>query len=113
MFTGIVEATGQLRKTSSAGEGFRATIVAPFAGLALGESVAVNGVCLTVAALAPSGFEADVSPETARVTALAGLPEVSEVNPERAHSAGLRLGSHFVSGQRGGIGWLRMREPSC
>jgi riboflavin synthase len=112
MFTGIVEATGQLRKTSSAGQGFRATIVAPFAGLALGESVAVNGVCLTVAALAPSGFEADVSPETARVTTLAGLPEVSEVNLERALSAGSRLGGHFVSGHVDGIARVRRRGPA-
>ena len=112
MFTGIVEATGQLRKTSSAGDGFRATIAAPFAGLALGESVAVNGVCLTVAALAASGFEADVSPETARVTTLAGLPEVSEVNLERALSAGSRLGGHFVSGHVDGIARVLRREPA-
>jgi riboflavin synthase len=112
MFTGIVEAKGQLRKTSSAGDGFRATITAPFAGLALGESVAVNGVCLTVAALAASGFEADVSPETARVTTLAGLPEVSEVNLERALSAGSRLGGHFVSGHVDGIARVFRREPA-
>jgi riboflavin synthase len=112
MFTGIVEATGQLRKTSSAGDGFRATIVAPFAGLALGESVAVNGVCLTVAALAPAGFEADISPETARVTTLAGLPEVSKVNLERALSAGSRLGGHFVSGHVDGIARVLRREPA-
>jgi riboflavin synthase len=112
MFTGIVEATGQLRKTSSAGQGFRATIEAPFAGLALGESVAVNGVCLTVAALAPSGFQADISPETASVTTLAGLPEVSEVNLERALSAGSRLGGHFVSGHVDGIARVLRREPA-
>ncbi|MDQ2643373.1 MAG: riboflavin synthase [Myxococcota bacterium] len=112
MFTGIVEATGELRKTSSRGDGFRATIEAPFAGLALGESVAVNGVCLTVAALAGSGFEADISPETARVTTLAGLPPVAEVNLERALSAGSRLGGHFVSGHVDGIAHVRKLEPA-
>ena len=110
MFTGIVEATGLLRKTSRAGEGFRATIEAPFAGLALGESVAVNGVCLTVAALVPSGFEADISEETARVTTLSALPEVAKVNLERALSAGSRLGGHFVSGHVDGIARVRRRE---
>lgn len=112
MFTGIVEATGQLRKTSNAGDGFRATIDAPFTGLALGESVAVNGVCLTVAALAASGFEADISPETARVTTLAGLPPVAEVNLERALSAGSRLGGHFVSGHVDGIAHVQKLEPA-
>jgi riboflavin synthase len=112
MFTGIVEATGRLRKTSSAGDGFRATIEAPFAGLALGESVAVNGVCLTVAALAASGFEADISPETARVTTLAGLPLVAEVNLERALSAGSRLGGHFVSGHVDGVARVQKLEPA-
>ncbi len=112
MFTGIVEATGQLRKTSSAGDGFRATIEAPFVGLALGESVAVNGVCLTVAALAASGFAADISPETARVTTLAGLPSVAEVNLERALSAGGRLGGHFVSGHVDGVARVRKLEPA-
>jgi len=112
MFTGIVEATGRLRKIASAGDGFRAAIEAPFSGLALGESVSVNGVCLTVAALAASGFEADVSPETARVTTLAGLPEVSLVNLERALSAGSRLGGHFVSGHVDGVARVRRREPA-
>lgn len=112
MFTGIVEATGRLRKTNGAGDGFRAAIEAPFSGLALGESVSVNGVCLTVAALTESGFEADVSMETARVTTLAGLPEVSVVNLERALSAGSRLGGHFVSGHVDGVARVRRREPA-
>lgn len=103
MFTGIVEATGEFSRGSSAGGGFRAAIRAPFAGLELGESVAVNGVCLTVAALLEGGFEVDISAETSARSTLGGLPSPSEVNLERALALGDRMGGHLVSGHVDGL----------
>jgi riboflavin synthase len=98
MFTGIVESTGSLTRVGGSGDGFVAAVHAPFSGLQLGESVAVNGVCLTVSRLLPDGFGADVSAETSRRTTLGRLPEPAEVNLERALSLGARLGGHLVSG---------------
>jgi riboflavin synthase len=123
MFTGIVEATGSLSRAGGSSEGFRATLLAPFAGLELGESVAVNGVCLTVSALVAGGFEADVSPETCRRTTLGSLPEPAAVNLERALALGDRLGGHLVSGHVDGLArvirserrgenlWVELRPP--
>jgi len=71
--------------------------------LALGESVAVNGACLTVAALGAGGFEADVSAETVARTTLGGLSGGDRVNLERALAVGDRLGGHFVSGHVDGV----------
>jgi riboflavin synthase len=98
MFTGIVESTGSLTRVGGSGDGFVAAVHAPFSGLQLGESVAVNGVCLTVSRLLPDGFGADVSAETSRRTTLGRLPEPAEVNLERALALGARLGGHLVSG---------------
>jgi len=111
MFTGIVEATGSLARASSSGDGFRVTIRAPFTGLELGESVAVNGACLTVSALVEGGFEADISAETARRTTLGALPNPAEVNLERAVAAGDRLGGHLVSGHVDGVVRVTRVEP--
>jgi riboflavin synthase len=112
MFTGIVEATGWFCRSVSSDAGFRATIQAPFTQLGLGESVSVNGVCLTVAALRPDGFEADVSAETQRRTTLGGLPAKVEVNLERAVAVGDRLGGHIVSGHVDGLARVARTEPS-
>ena len=103
MFTGIVEATGRLRRDSSGQASFRAAISAPFRDLELGESIAVNGVCLTVANVTASGFEADISVETAQCTTLGALASDAEVNLERAAALGDRLGGHLVSGHVDGL----------
>ena len=72
--------------------------------VALGESIAVNGVCLTVISFDASGFEADASTETLALTTLGALPPGRQVNLERALRAGDRLGGHLVSGHVDGIG---------
>jgi len=100
MFTGIIEEIGILRERTGGGRswrlGFRAARI--LAGTRIGDSIAVDGVCLTVSALLPDGFRADVMPETIRVTTLGGLPPGTRVNLERALAAGDRLGGHVVSG---------------
>lgn len=98
MFTGIVQALGVLESRERTGPGFRIRVGAPFGALDLGESIAVNGACLTVAECLPAGFSADVSPETHDKTTLGRIPVGSPVNLERALAAGDRLGGHFVSG---------------
>jgi riboflavin synthase len=105
MFTGIVEATGRLRRISGTQASFRAAITARLRGreLELGESIAVNGVCLTVAAITGAGFEADVSVETTLRTTLGALAPDAEVNLERAAALGDRLGGHLVSGHVDGL----------
>ena len=85
--------------------GQRLTIETPLAAeLALGDSVATSGVCLTVVARDATTWSADVSPETLRVTALGGLTEGDEVNLERPLAIGSRLGGHFVQGHVDGTG---------
>jgi riboflavin synthase len=81
------------------------------ASFALGESVAVDGVCLTVAAVAPGRFDADVSPETLRRATLGGLEVGAPVNLERALRPVDRLGGHFVLGHVDGTGVVRQRRP--
>lgn len=110
MFTGIVAATGSLVRARAAGDGFRAELRAPFSGLCLGESVAVNGVCLTVSALIDGGFEADVSAETCRCTTLGTIGGPAEVNLERALAVGDRLGGHLVSGHVDGLAQVLRTE---
>lgn len=98
VFTGIVQALGVLEARERRGTGFRIKIAAPFEKLALGESIAVNGACLTVEQCLTTGFSADVSPETHDKTTLGRIAVGSSVNLERALAAGDRLGGHFVSG---------------
>src|SRR5690606_39936598 len=111
MFTGIVQARGSIRELTGSGDGHRLRIDAPFAPLSLGESIAVNGVCLTVERVVPDGFEADVSAETLRCTTLGGLAVGAAVNLERALAAGDRLGGHLVSGHVDGIARVLTTEP--
>src|SRR5689334_12840230 len=106
MFTGLIETTGRVERVRRTGSGLRVDIVAstvaePFA---LGESVSVNGVCLT--AVDPDGerFSADISPETARVTTLGSVAEGRRVNLERSMRANSRFGGHFVLGHVDGMG---------
>jgi len=105
MFTGLVEAVGELleRKPTSGGCRLRiATEVAP--ELTPGDSIAVNGVCLTVILAEGGEFHADVGPETMRVTTLGRLARGSRVNMERPLRADSRFGGHFVQGHVDAIG---------
>jgi riboflavin synthase len=99
MFTGLVEAIGRVRSLEPRGEQARLTLALPFAAeLAMGESVAVNGCCLTVADLDPAGASFDLLGQTLAVTSLGDLHAGSIVNLERALRAGDRFGGHFVQG---------------
>ena len=98
MFTGLVESTGKVISLEEKGEQARLTLAIPFASeLALGDSVAINGCCLTVAKLEEHvGF--DLLAQTLKVTSLGQLRTDSLVNLERALAVGERLGGHFVQG---------------
>ena len=98
MFTGIVQVAGVLEARERRGPGFKLRVQTPMAELVLGESIAVNGVCLTVEQCLPAGFSADVSVETHDKTTLGRLPIGATVNLERALAVGERMGGHFVSG---------------
>lgn len=107
MFTGLVQGIGTLASREARGGDARLRFDAgslPFADVALGESIAVNGVCLTVVAFDDAGFEADASNETLALTTLGVLPAGRPINLERALRAGDRLGGHLVSGHVDGIG---------
>lgn len=102
MFTGIVEEIGKIQKiTNSAIEVECANVLE---GTKIGDSISVNGVCLTVADLYSGGFSADVSSETFRVSALNNLKSGNFVNLERAMKADGRFGGHIVSGHVDGVG---------
>lgn len=103
MFTGLVETIGHLRHKAG-GAVARVVIEAPLGKLDLGESIAVNGVCLTVDRIAQTSFEADVSPETLTRTTLGGLSLGAAVHLERATPLGGRMGGHVVLGHVDGIG---------
>jgi riboflavin synthase alpha subunit len=99
MFTGLVEAVGELVSREPLPGGCRLGIASPFAGeVGLGDSVAVNGVCLTMIEVRDGIVFADVGPETERVTTLGDLAPGDLVNLERPLRAGDRLGGHFVQG---------------
>lgn len=99
MFTGLVECTGRVRSCTAIADGARYAIEIPFADeLSLGESVAVNGCCLTVDALEEGCACFDLLTQTMRVTSLGALQPGSLCNLERAMRADSRLGGHFVSG---------------
>jgi riboflavin synthase len=106
MFTGIIQALGSVSTLSPAGENMQLRIAAgglPLADVSLGDSIAVNGVCLTVTDLGQDDFCAVVSPETLRCTTLAALTEGAKVNLEKALALGDRLGGHLVSGHVDGV----------
>ena len=101
MFTGIIKAKGTIRAMDTRGGDVRLSVRSdglPWSDYELGESIAVNGVCLTAVALHEDGFDTDVSVETLGVTGLGGLGVGSTVNLEPAISLGERLGGHLVSG---------------
>ena len=107
MFTGIIEGVGRLATIDTRGGDARLSIEAgslPFDDVRLGESIAVNGVCLTVVAFNAKYFEADASNETLSLTTLGGLAPGARVNLERAMRPTDRLGGHLVSGHVDGVG---------
>ena len=113
MFTGLVEAIGSVASLESKGGQARLTLGIPFAAeLALGDSVAINGCCLTVAELAADGVSFDLLAQTLRVTSLGGLEAGSIVNLERAMMVGDRFGGHFVQGHVDGTGKITRLEAS-
>ena len=112
MFTGIVESVGDVVAVEATGDDARIEISAPFAAeLVFGESVAVNGVCLTVTTNRDGRFIADVMPETLRCTTLGTLRSGQRVNLERAVTPVSRLGGHVVQGHVDGVGTLVNRDP--
>jgi len=105
MFTGIVEQMGTLAELKPMAGGYRMRVEAALAGeLRPGDSVAVNGVCLTALVAHQSELHADIGPETARVTTLGTLARGQRVNLERPLRADGRVGGHFVLGHVDGIG---------
>ncbi len=106
MFTGLVEALGVVRELTFDGAGCRLTVAAPVlaAEVALGESVAVNGACLTVVAHDAETFSFQVGPETLRRTNLGALKVNDRVNLERSLRLSDRLGGHLVQGHVDGLG---------
>jgi riboflavin synthase len=107
MFTGLVEAVGELVESKPTSGGVRLRIGSPLAAeLTAGDSLAVNGVCLTVILAEGSEIHADVGPETVRVTTLGGLQRGSLLNLERPLRADSRLGGHFVQGHVDAIGYI-------
>jgi riboflavin synthase len=116
MFTGIIQAVGDVRRLEPRGGDVRIVVDAgklEMAGLAVGHSVAVNGVCLTAILVDASGFAADVSRETLGLTTLAGLNPGSRVNLEKALTLTTPLGGHLVSGHVDGIGRVLTRADDA
>ncbi|HEK9102447.1 riboflavin synthase [Bacillus pfraonensis] len=108
MFTGIVEELGTVSNIRQSGEAMKLTITANtiLSDVKLGDSIAVNGICLTVTSFTASSFTVDAMPETMRATSLRMLGTRSKVNLERAMAANGRFGGHFVTGHIDGIGTI-------
>jgi riboflavin synthase len=115
MFTGIVAAVGTITEITPLGDaaaGHRLSIDAgglPLADVALGDSITVNGACMTVIAKTERSFQVDVSRESLNCTA--GLDRIGEVNLEKAVTLSERLGGHLVSGHVDGLGEVKKFEP--
>ena len=112
MFTGIIEAVGQIKHVEQRDGGVRLTIASDrldFSYVAVGDSIAANGVCLTVISRVGKSYTIDVSQETLNCTV--GLDAVGEVNLEKAMRLSDRLGGHLVSGHVDGVGEVVKFEP--
>jgi riboflavin synthase len=114
MFTGLVEEKGRVVGIESLGDSVRLTLRGPLvtSDASHGDSIAVNGCCLTVTELDGDSFTADVMAESLQRTSLSDLGVGSPVNLERAVAAGARLGGHIVQGHVDGVGTLLERTPS-
>jgi riboflavin synthase len=126
MFNGLIEGLGEVAELKVIPAGFRICVATSLAAeLALGESIAVNGVCLTVIHTDGEAFHAEISPETARVTGLGELQRGWVVNLERSMRDDTRVGGHFVQGHVDATGrieeirheaefhWVTMTFPSA
>lgn len=124
MFTGLIEGIGEVAEIKPTPAGVRLRLNTPLAGeLSAGDSLAVNGVCLTVVAADADGVHLDVSPETLRVSAMGSLKRRAAVNLERPMRADSRVGGHFVQGhvdatgtveeirQDGDCWWITIKFP--
>lgn len=112
MFTGLIETTGEVAEVKVVPGGMHVRVVTELAtSLSVGESIAVNGVCLTVILADQTEFHVDVSPETARVTTLGSITRGRLVNLERPLPADGRLGGHFVQGHVDGTGGVEEVRP--
>lgn len=115
MFTGIIEEIGTIGSMSGSDKAIEMTIHASnvLEDVKLGDSISVNGVCLTVTKFTSSTFTVDVMPETVKATSLNALKQGSNVNLERAMAAGGRFGGHFVTGHVDGTGTIIRKRPSA
>jgi riboflavin synthase len=115
MFTGIIEEIGTIGSMSGSDKAIEMTIHASnvLEDVKLGDSISVNGVCLTVTKFTSSSFTVDVMPETVKATSLNALKQGSSVNLERAMAAGGRFGGHFVTGHVDGTGTIIRKRPSA
>jgi riboflavin synthase len=112
MFTGIIEELGVVANIQRSGESFVLTIDAKeiLKDVHLGDSISVNGVCLTVTSFSGNQFTVDVMPETVKASSLQSLKRGAKVNLERAMAAGGRFGGHFVSGHIDGTGVIKSKK---
>jgi riboflavin synthase len=112
MFTGIIEGLGTITAIRPSGRGSRFSITSDFdlTGTRIGDSIAVNGACLTAVILEGRRFTVDVSPETLERSILGGIKIGERVNLERALRLSDRLDGHLVSGHVDGVGTLRARQ---
>jgi len=115
MFTGIIEEIGVIEQMRQTGDAIVMTIGAKrvLEDVQLGDSIAVNGVCLTVTSFTDRHFTVDVMPETVKATALHTLQPGAKVNLERAMAAGGRFGGHFVTGHVDGVGRIVRQWPKA
>jgi riboflavin synthase len=126
MFTGIIEAVGHVVALSERAGAYHLRVgTALAADLALGDSLAVNGVCLTITGKSDAHVDADIGPETAAITTLSRLSSGSAVNLERPLRADTRMGGHFVLGHVDAVGvidtiwadadshWIRVAFPAA
>ncbi|WAL62365.1 riboflavin synthase [Thermocoleostomius sinensis] len=112
MFTGLIRAIGTLRAIENNQVQVSCPVADLLPELELGDSVAVDGVCLTVTQILPTGFLAAVSPETTSRTTLKQTTEEIYVNLEPSLRVGSKLGGHFVTGHIDGVGWLETAEQT-
>lgn len=112
MFTGIIEEIGLVGNVQRTGDSFVLAIEAKkiLEDVHLGDSIAVNGVCLTVTGFTQNQFTVDVMPETVKASSLRSVKRGTKVNLERAMAAGGRFGGHFVSGHIDGTGVIKSKK---
>jgi len=111
MFTGIIDHCGVITNIVKQNNHSQMTIKTQFNDLVLGESIAIDGICLTVTHITPEGFTCDVSPETLRLTTSQHFAVGREVNLERALRVGDRLGGHWVLGHVDQIALVKQIQP--